>query len=140
MTFFEPVENDLKVLNLSSNIIEEVSPDDVGQLRRLRCIDISRYDRRSDQITDPIARGFCHRGKLEVAGNEGHKQAGKADRTVVPLLQNPLAIGSVSMPSLLPIFQPPQVYALLNSPSLGTRQQCPRFESQCQEGSPLIYK
>ena len=77
---------------------------------------------------------------MEVAGNEGHKQAGKADRTVVPLLQNPLAIGSVSMPSLLPIFQPPQVYALLNSPSLGTRQQCPRFESQCQEGSPLIYK
>ena len=44
MTFFEPVENDLKVLNLSSNIIEEVSPDDVGQLRRLRCIDISRSD------------------------------------------------------------------------------------------------
>ena len=42
VTFFEPVENDLKVLNLSSNIIEEVSPDDVGQLRRLRCIDISR--------------------------------------------------------------------------------------------------
>ena len=44
VTFFEPVENDLKVLNLSSNIIEEVSPDDVGQLRRLRCIDISRSD------------------------------------------------------------------------------------------------
>ena len=44
VTFFEPVENDLKVLNLSSNIIEEVSLDDVGQLRRLRCIDISRSD------------------------------------------------------------------------------------------------
>ena len=48
-------------------------------------------------VTDPIARGFCHRGKLEVAGNEGLKQAGKADRAVVPLRQNPLAIGSVTV-------------------------------------------
>jgi Leucine-rich repeat (LRR) protein len=42
VTFFEPVENGLKVLNLSSNAVEEISPDDVGQLRRLRCIDLSR--------------------------------------------------------------------------------------------------
>ena len=46
--------------------------------------------------TDPIARGFCRRGKLEVEGNEGHEQAGKADHTVVPLRQNPLSIRSVS--------------------------------------------
>ena len=45
--------------------------------------------------TDPMARWFCRRGKFVVAGNEGHEQAGKADRTVVPLWQNPLAIGSV---------------------------------------------
>ena len=32
---------------------------------------------------------------MEVAGNEGHKQAGKADLAVVTLRQNPLAIGSV---------------------------------------------
>ena len=35
------------------------------------------------------------RQNLEVAGNKGHKQAGKADRTVVPVRQNPLAIGSL---------------------------------------------
>ena len=45
--------------------------------------------------TDPILGGFCRRGKLEVAGNEGREQAGKADRTDVPLQQNPLMIGSV---------------------------------------------
>ena len=50
----------------------------------------------SAPITHPIDTGFCRRGKLEVAGNEGHKQAGKADRTAVPLRQNPLAIGSVA--------------------------------------------
>ena len=44
---------------------------------------------------DPIARGFCRRGKYEVAENEGHEQAGKADRAVITLRQNPLAIGSV---------------------------------------------
>ena len=37
------------------------------------------------RITDPTARGFCHRGKLDVAGNKGHKQAGKVDSAVVPL-------------------------------------------------------
>ena len=34
----------------------------------------------------------------EVARNKGHNQAGKADRAVVPLRQNPLAIGSVIRP------------------------------------------
>ena len=48
------------------------------------------------QHTDPIGRGFCHRGKLEVARNHGHEQAGQADRDVVPLWQNPLAFGSVT--------------------------------------------
>ena len=36
-----------------------------------------------DDITVLIAR--LVRGKLEVAGTEGHEQAGKADRDVVPL-------------------------------------------------------
>ena len=42
---------------------------------------------------------FVTRGKLEVAGNEGHEQAGKADRAVVPLRYFPLPIGC--MPSWL---------------------------------------
>ena len=39
----------------------------------------------SVETTDTIARGFCHRGKLEIAGNQGHKQAGMADWAVVLL-------------------------------------------------------
>eukprot|EP00095_Tigriopus_kingsejongensis_P001501 snap_masked-scaffold1086_size63525-processed-gene-0.0 protein:Tk01501 transcript:snap_masked-scaffold1086_size63525-processed-gene-0.0-mRNA-1 annotation:"hypothetical protein DAPPUDRAFT_300683" len=41
VTFFEPVQNDLKILNLSRNIISEITPDDVGQLRRIRVLDLS---------------------------------------------------------------------------------------------------
>ena len=40
---------------------------------------------------------------MEVAGNEGHKQAGKADHTVVPLRHNPLAIGSVTSLPVQPV-------------------------------------
>ena len=47
------------------------------------------------------------RGKLEVAGNEGHEQAGKTDRAVVPLQQNPLAIGSVSPVAIPDRIHPP---------------------------------
>lgn len=41
VTFFEPVQNDLKILNLSHNIIREITPDDIGQLRRIRIMDLS---------------------------------------------------------------------------------------------------
>ena len=36
--------------------------------------------------TDPIARGLCHRGRLEVAGNEGHKQAWQGRQTALSFL------------------------------------------------------
>ena len=41
VTFFEPVQSDLKILNMSRNLVEEISPDNIGQLRRLRCLDLS---------------------------------------------------------------------------------------------------
>ena len=70
--------------------------------------------RASPESRDPIAGGLCHRGKLEVAGNKGHKQAGKADRTVVPLRQNPLAIGSV-----IHAIPYPQIYTAQGGNSIG---------------------
>ncbi len=39
--FFEPIKDELKVLNLSRNSLAEVSPDNIGQLRRLRSVDLS---------------------------------------------------------------------------------------------------
>ncbi len=70
VTFFEPVESDLKVLNLSSNIVEEISPDDVGQLRRLRCIDVSRNRLRLIEPTTFMAARrlqsvYLHDNRLE---------------------------------------------------------------------------
>ena len=60
------------------------------RLRRLRLLPhhrpaIRHLHLHQVRTTDPIARGFCRRGKLEVAGNEGHEQARKADHTVIPL-------------------------------------------------------
>ena len=59
--------------------------------------------------TDPINRGFCRRGKLEVSWNEGHEQCGKADHAVVTLWQNYLAIGSVSV-TLFDLCRIPQLH------------------------------
>ncbi len=41
VTFFEPVANELKILNLSRNILSEISPDNIGQLSRLMHLDVS---------------------------------------------------------------------------------------------------
>ena len=40
----------------------------------------------------PNQKRILERRKLEDAGNEGHKQAGKADRAFVPLRYFPLPI------------------------------------------------
>lgn len=44
VTFFEPVANELKILNMSRNILREISPDTIGQLTRLISVDLS-YNR-----------------------------------------------------------------------------------------------
>ena len=55
VTFFEPVMNDLKILNLSMNFVREITPDDIGQLRRLRCLDMSHNKVENIEITTFMA-------------------------------------------------------------------------------------
>lgn len=40
-TYFEPIRNELKILNISQNVLTEISSENVGQLNRLSTIDIS---------------------------------------------------------------------------------------------------
>ncbi len=68
--FFEPIANELKILNLSRNSLSEVSPDNIGQLRRLRCVDLSHNRLR---VVEPTT--FMASRKLRAAYLQHNKMA-----------------------------------------------------------------